>query len=82
MASDQTIELERGDEHHGSPEASTVLTISGMTCGNCARHVSEAIQRVAGVQSAAVNLGADEARVRWQNGVEPAPEAVIRAVEE
>ena len=76
------MEVEPGHEPEVRAQASTVLTISGMTCGNCARHVSEAIQRVAGVQSAAVNLEEEEARVRWQNGVEPSPAAVIRAVEE
>ncbi len=36
-----------------------------MTCNNCARHVTEAIQGVAGVQSASVSLQNAAASVRW-----------------
>ncbi|MEK7780268.1 MAG: heavy metal-associated domain-containing protein, partial [Verrucomicrobiota bacterium] len=32
------------------------LRVEGMTCNNCARHVTEAIQSVSGVQSAMVSL--------------------------
>ena len=34
----------------------TGLLVKGMTCGNCARHVTEAIQGVSGVRSATVSL--------------------------
>jgi copper chaperone CopZ len=38
-----------------SPAApATELLVSGMTCNNCARHVTEAIQSVPGVRSAAI----------------------------
>ena len=47
-----------------APQA-TELSVSGMTCGNCARHVTEAIQSVPGVHSASVNLDARRASVRW-----------------
>ena len=30
----------------------TYLAIDGMTCGNCARHVTQALQGVSGVRSA------------------------------
>ena len=43
----------------------TELLVSGMTCNNCARHVTEAIQGVAGVRSASVALEAGRATVRW-----------------
>ena len=36
-----------------------------MTCGNCARHVTEAIQSVPEVRSAAVSLPKNNAVVRW-----------------
>jgi Cu+-exporting ATPase len=49
--------------------ATTTLRVSGMTCNNCARHVTEAIQGVAGVQSASVDLQNAGASVRW-NSVE------------
>jgi Cu+-exporting ATPase len=57
------------------------LGISGMTCGNCARHVTEAIQGVSGVRSAFVNLNTQLAKVSWDTDSEPNVEAVIRAVE-
>jgi Cu+-exporting ATPase len=47
--------------------ATTELRVSGMTCNNCARHVTEAIQGVSGVQSASVNLPHKRASVRWSS---------------
>jgi len=44
----------------------TELLVSGMTCNNCARHVMEALQDVAGVRSASVALEAGRATVRWE----------------
>jgi copper chaperone CopZ len=43
----------------------TELSVSGMTCKNCARHVAEAIQEVPAVDSVTVNLEAYQASVRW-----------------
>jgi Cu+-exporting ATPase len=51
-----------------------------MTCGNCARHVAEAIQSVAGVRSATVHLEQNRASVRWGAGAGANPAAVIQAV--
>ena len=34
----------------------TQLAVSGMTCGHCVRHVTEAISKVAGVNSVKVSL--------------------------
>jgi Cu+-exporting ATPase len=56
------------------------LAVSGMTCGNCARHVTEAIQGVTGVASANVQLEAGRATVRWR--AEPNLDAVVAAVHE
>lgn len=50
-----------------------------MTCGNCARHVVEAIQSVPGVAGASVQLDAGRATVRWKNAADLA--AVVKAVE-
>ena len=36
--------------------AQTQLTVSGMTCDHCVRHVTDAISKVAGVHSVTVNL--------------------------
>src|SRR3954470_16571365 len=61
------------------PKASpTELAIRGMTCSNCARHVTEAIQSVPAVASASVQLDAGRATVRWK-GESNAP-AVVEAV--
>lgn len=59
----------------------THLVIDGMTCGNCARHVTEALQGVPGVRSASVSLETQEATVRWQPDAAPNDAAMIAAVE-
>ncbi|HTV40970.1 MAG TPA: cation-translocating P-type ATPase [Candidatus Sulfotelmatobacter sp.] len=56
----------------------TEFQIDGMTCGNCARHVTHAIQSVPDVRSAAVSLEQRKAVVRW-NGSQNVP-AVLQAV--
>jgi Cu+-exporting ATPase len=59
----------------------TLLFVSGMTCNNCARHVSEAIQGVAGVRAAGVDLESQQAKVRWSSvGSRDVP-ALLRALE-
>src|ERR1035438_9807660 len=58
----------------------TELLISGMTCGNCARHVIEAIQSVSGVRSATVSLENKNATARWNPGATANIPAVIQAV--
>jgi P-type Cu+ transporter len=60
----------------------THLRITGMTCANCARHVTEAIQSVPAVRSAEVRLEAHEAAVRWAADAEHDLPAVLRAVKE
>ena len=51
-----------------------------MSCNNCARHVTDAIQGVAGVSSAAVSLENAKAAVRWNPGAQENIPAVIAAV--
>jgi Cu+-exporting ATPase len=60
--------------------AATGLLVKGMTCGNCARHVTEAIQSVPGVRSATVSLENKNATVRWNPGATANIPAVIQAV--
>jgi Cu+-exporting ATPase len=43
----------------------TEFEIDGMTCGNCARHVTEAIRSVPDVRSATVSLQNKNAVIRW-----------------
>ena len=60
--------------------AVTELRVGGMTCNNCARHVTEAIQGVAGVQSASVNLQNAAASVRWNSAAAKNVPAILAAV--
>jgi Cu+-exporting ATPase len=61
--------------------AVTELSVAGMTCGNCARHVTEAIQSVPGVHSATVNLDSHSASVRWAANSSRDATAVVEAIE-
>jgi P-type Cu+ transporter len=61
--------------------SSTELSVTGMTCGNCARHVTEAIQSVPGVRSASVSLDSRRASVRWAPGGEHDAAALVQAIE-
>lgn len=50
-------------------EDELVLAIDGMTCASCVGRVEKALLKVPGVQSAAVNLASEVARVRTVSGV-------------
>ena len=63
----------------GAPAVSE-FAVSGMNCNNCARHVTEAIQDVAGVAGADVRLEEGRATVRWKPGAGPNVERVVQAV--
>jgi P-type Cu+ transporter len=65
-----------------APLSGTEFAITGMTCGNCARHVAEAIQSVPGVSSANIRLEANRASVRWVAGAEQDVPAILHAVTE
>src|SRR5512147_2994207 len=80
MAAPQTKELPRAQTSTTSPV--TEFSVDGMTCSNCVRHVTEAIQGVSGVHSATVSLDANRAKVRWAAGAEANVPAVIRAIEQ
>src|SRR5579862_4000241 len=60
---------------------STELAVTGMTCGNCARHVTEAIQSVPGVRSATVSLDSQRASVLWAPSGEHNVPGLIQAIE-
>src|ERR1039457_6082127 len=81
MGTEQLIELKPQPEVQAAPPPRTELAITDMTCSNCARHVTEAIQSVSGVHSATVRLEANQASVRWAAGAEASVAAVIQAVE-
>ena len=81
MLTDQAIAPNEQATKPNAGRRETALAISGMTCNNCARHVTEALQGVDGVKSANVNLEAGQASVRWSNETEPDLTAMIKAVE-
>ena len=65
-----------------APAEVTELLVSGMTCTNCARHVTEAMQKVTGVRHASVILDAGRASVRWAADARLNVTAVLEAVKD
>ena len=55
------------------------LNITGMTCGNCASHVTNALQGVEGVEGAKVDLASGTATI---TGTNFDTQQLIEAVEE
>jgi len=82
MPVEATIETDETSEQQHSHRSATDLAITGMTCGNCARHVTEALQSVPGVRSAEVNLDDRQASVRWAEGAKQNTQAIVHAVEQ
>jgi P-type Cu+ transporter len=66
--------------NHASSPTTEELAVSGMTCGNCARHVTDAIQGVPGVAGATVRLDAGRAMIRWRS--QPNLPAVLDAIKQ
>jgi copper chaperone CopZ len=62
-------------------QATLDLSITGMTCGSCVRHVIEALHRVDGVGAARVELQGGRAMVAYDPASATA-EQMVRAVEE
>src|ERR1051325_6381952 len=60
----------------------TELAIEGMTCSNCARHVTEALQSTPGVAGAEVNLAENRATVVWKDDAKAEVDALIASVRE
>ncbi|MGO8930807.1 MAG: heavy metal translocating P-type ATPase [Limisphaerales bacterium] len=82
MGTELAIDLKEQRAPQTRPPSQTELAVTGMTCANCARHVTEAIQSVPGVRTATVRLEANRASVRWAADAEQNVAAVIHAVEE
>ena len=59
----------------------TTLRVRGMSCGNCVRHVTEALQQVPGVQTAEVALAEHAAHIVHDPDEAPVG-ALVAAVEE
>ncbi len=63
-----------------SAPATTELHVTGMTCNNCARKVTEAAQKIPGVHSIAVSVATERANVRWTAAAEKNLPAVLAAI--
>jgi copper chaperone CopZ len=48
--------------------AVTTLKVTGMTCGHCVQAVRQALENVAGVRQAKVELGPGRATVEYDEG--------------
>lgn len=58
------------------------LTVTGMSCGSCVRHVEAELGQVPGYRAAEVDLGQGRVDISYERGVatpERLREAVIRA---
>jgi Cu+-exporting ATPase len=58
----------------------TELAIEGMTCSNCARHVTQALQSTPGVAGAEVNLSENRATVVWKPGAKTEVNVLLASV--
>lgn len=61
-------------------QRNTILTVTGMSCGSCVRHVTSALRTVPGVSSVNVQLRAGLAEV--QHDEEASVDALVCAVRE
>src|SRR5262245_55233865 len=57
------------------------LSVEGMSCSNCVRHVTDALQQLPGVASAVVSLETRRAVVRVKPGAEVEVKSLVAAVE-
>ena len=57
------------------------LSINGMSCPSCVRHVEAALSKVPGVEEAVVDLAAGRARVSYNSFIAK-PGEMIKAVEQ
>lgn len=78
--------LSRSVAGHPAPRADNEnrlieLSVAGMTCASCVRHVENALSTVPGVQSASVNLATERAQVRAPLDLDSTllTQAVVRA---
>ncbi len=83
--SPQVIETDQPHVGKAVPQAipgsrQTDLSVQGMTCSNCVRHVTEAIQSVPGVAAAVVTPDEERARIRWAADVAENIPAVLQAI--
>ena len=63
-----------------SSPATTELRVTGMTCNNCARKVTEAAQQIPSVHSVSVSVAAEHASVRWNSAEAKDIPALLMAI--
>ena len=63
----------------GCKTAKTVISIEGMMCNNCKRHVEEALKAVKGVKKVDVSIENKCAEIEYAEG-KTSPEALAAAV--
>lgn len=76
--------VKRAGAHHGdgfTPTVHYVLTIQGMTCEACSRHVTTALTKVPGVAATNVSYKGDYAVVVSSAKMGPNPQSLVGAVE-
>ena len=61
--------------------APTELQVEGMTCNNCARKVTAALQSVPAVNTVRVSVESRRATVRWTAGANANPQALVSALQ-
>jgi len=59
--------------------ATVQLSVSGMTCGNCVKHVDHAIRALPGVEDVQVDLASGKVSIKGElpQGVEPIIAAIV-----
>jgi copper chaperone len=59
--------------------ATVQLSVIGMTCGNCVKHVDHAIRAISGVEDVQVDLASGKVSIKGEfpQGVEPIIAAIV-----
>lgn len=73
--------IDRREETEGEENDSVTLNVYGMTCSSCSCAVEEALRGISGVESASVNLLANNASVSFDPNI-TGPRDFIRAIED
>lgn len=60
---------------------SVTVSVSGMSCGSCVRHIQKALEELGGVEASEVNLAAREVTVSF-DPQKAGVRAIVRAIRE
>ena len=63
-----------------SSPTTTELRVTGMTCNNCARKVTDAAQKIPGVHSVTVSVATEHASVRWNSADKKNVSEILSAI--